>query len=1045
VYADRVPRPVTLRLELLGGFRVFINDRPAARQTTARQRQLLACLALHADAPMARQQVAGQLWPESTDAQALTNLRRELHHLRESWPELDAAVQAGSRTLAWRPGSVEIDVHLFERAASLGEQGEAEALEEAARRFRGDLLPDCADEWIQGARERLRQRAISVLSRLVDLRQREQATGGAIEPAQQLLQLDPLNEPAWCALMRCHARRGERATALHLYQQCASLLKQELNVQPSAAMRRTYREILDLDEPEAAAALAAPPAPVYPLVGRQREWKALRRAWQATRAGRRQLLVIRGEAGIGKTRLAEELVDWCRSRGCAVATARCYGSDRGLAYAPVAAWLRHDAIRGASASLDGVWLAEVSRLLPELLHMRPDVAAPPSELENWQRFRLFEALSRIFDGLAPLLLVMDDLQWADADTLDWLHFFLRSTVETPCLIVATIRTEEESDNRALGSLLQDMERIERLTTVPLGPLDLAATAQLAAHVAEHPLDATEGARTFHQTEGHPLFIIEQGRMETGGGEGEALSPRVQAVVAARLARLSDEARSVAECAAAIGRDFTFDILAQVSDLEEDAVVRAVDELWRRQIVRVQADERWDFGHDRIREVAYHSIGPARRRLIHRRIAQALERSFGADLDGVSGSIAAHLERGGQAARSVPYLERAAQVAMRVSAYEEAIRCLTHALSLVDRMPAGGDRNERELMLRAALSGSLTSARGYAAPEVQQNLERLVTLSSSERPGDVPVRWLWGLWTVHYMLGDLKSARALSEQAVAASRQDPSTRCEAHHAMGGSLTSVGELEAARGHFEGALAEYDERRPQRSAFGSDLGVFTHGWYAHALWLLGEPDAARAHAEEAIALARRLDHVYSETLALAYGALTYQLRGDLARVSECARAVIGHSERYGFAYYIDWATVLLGWARGREGDAREGIALIEGAIERLDRQRAQARRPYYLSLLAETYASAGSPDRAESLLDTAVAKAIAQGETWWLPELYRQKALLAPATDREGLLRLAIDTARAHGSRSLHDRIVASLTPEEGLSPRTPARTLHERLLS
>src|SRR6185369_5963676 len=148
--------------------------------------------------------------------------------------------------------------------------------------------------------------------------------------------------------------------------------------------------------------------------------------------------------------------------------------------------------------------------------------------------------------------------------------------------------------------------------------------------------------------------------------------------------------------------------------------RSLDELWQRHIVRAQADERWDFSHDRIREVAYGGIGPARRRLIHRRIAQGMELLFADRLDDVSAAIAVHLDRGGQPARAVPFLERAAVVATRVSAHEEAIRCLTHALALLDTLPAGRDRDERELGLRSNLSIALNSARGYAAPEVEAN-------------------------------------------------------------------------------------------------------------------------------------------------------------------------------------------------------------------------------------------------------------------------------------------------------------------------------------
>jgi DNA-binding SARP family transcriptional activator len=456
---DAVPGSPALRLELLGGFRIVVGGSAMTRPVTIRQQQLLAYLALNAAAPVPRQQIAGRLWPDSADAQALTNLRREWHHLRENWRELDRLLDSGTRTLGWKPEALPaLDVRDFERAAARGLQGDRGALDEAARLYRGDLLPDCSDEWIQPERERLRQHALRALTRLVDLLEQEQAHGDAIERGQQLLRIDPLNEPAWCALMRCHARRGERATALHLYQRLASLLKQELDVQPSAATRRTYREILDVevtDEDAApAAALVHPRTAVYPLVGRSVELSLLRQAWHAASGGAQHLLLIRGEAGIGKTRLAEELVDWCRSRGVGVVTTRCYAGDGRLAYAPIGAWLQNDVLRPTLTSLDAVWLTDIARLRPELLLARPDVPAPAPQLETWQRSRLFDALSRVFQAAAPLLLVVDDLQWSDADTLDWFHYFLRSPAATRCLLVGTVRSEEEPDNRPLRALIR---------------------------------------------------------------------------------------------------------------------------------------------------------------------------------------------------------------------------------------------------------------------------------------------------------------------------------------------------------------------------------------------------------------------------------------------------------------------------------------------------------------------------------------------------------------------------------------------------------------
>ena len=1014
-----------LRIELLGGFQLYTGNRAAAQLPSARQQQLIAFLILHARrGPVQRQRLAAAFWPESTDAQALTNLRRELHHLREGFPALDALIDAGTRTLAWSGDDTAVDLTAFERAADRGVEGDRAALQDAARLYKGDLLPECLADWIEEDRERLRQRARQVLTQLVALLERDGAFGEAIEHLQQLLRLDPVDEPAWCALMRCHARRGERATALHLYQQCAALLKKELGVQPSAATRVTYREILDLD----AAASVTPSTPrtaVYALVGRQPEWQSLLNAWRAASDGRPQLFLIRGEAGIGKTRLAEELVDWCALHGVTTVTARCYAGEGRLAYAPIASWLKSPSLQPTLMRLDAYWMTEVARLRPELLASRTEVPAPDSQLESWQRVRFFDAVAQAFRSAAPLLLLIDDLQWADGDTIEWLQYFLRSAGDARCLLVGTLRAEEEQDNPPFTRMVARLERDGRLTAITLGPLDQAATAELARAVAEQQLDEADEARAFRETEGHPLFIIERGRMGQArhAGASEAL-PQVHSIITARLALLSDEARAAAEVASALGRDFRFDILAQASDLEEHALVRALDELWRRQIVRVQDEERWDFSHDRIREVAYGRIGPAQRRLIHRRIAQGMELLYASRLDDVSASIAAHLDRGGLPARALPFLERAAAVAARVSAHEEAIRCLNQALSLIDALPSGREHDERELAVRSSLSVALNSARGYAAPEIEDNLNRVFMLSRSGGRESVPVRWLWAAFTLRFMLGDLKGTREAADEALARAAADSSSRCEAHHAMGGILQIVGDLEGSRRHFEASLAAYDEAHPQRSVLGSDLGVFAHAWYSHGLWLLGDDAAAVAHADQGIALARRLDHLYSQTIALAYAALLHQMRRDTRRVLDCAEAAVAMCERYGFAYYGEWAQVLIGWARGQAEPAK-GIAIIEAALDRLDAIRAQGRRPYYLSLLADTYALAGNRERSTSILDIAVAKAIEGGEAWWLPALYLQQSELAPEAARAALVNRALELARAHNSRGLEHRILGTVS--------------------
>jgi tetratricopeptide (TPR) repeat protein len=402
----------------------------------------------------------------------------------------------------------------------------------------------------------------------------------------------------------------------------------------------------------------------------------------------------------------------------------------------------------------------------------------------------------------------------------------------------------------------------------------------------------------------------------------------------------------------------------------------------------------------------------------------MEILFASQLDEVSASIAVHLDRGGQPARAIPFLERAAVVATRVSANEEAIRCLTHALSLLEALPAGRERDERELAVRSSLSIALNSARGYAALEIEHNLDRVFELCRHQGREPIPVRWLWVAFTMRFMLGDLKRTRDIAEEALAHSVADPSCRCEAHHAMGGILQSAGELESAREHFEASLAAYDDEHPQRSALGSDLGVFAHAWYSHALWLLGDEQAAVAHADQGIALARKLDHMYSQTIALAYAALLHQMRRDTPGVLDYAEAAAAMCERYGFAYYGEWAQVLIGWARGQEQPAK-GIEIMESALDRLDAIRAHGRRPYFLSLLADTYGLAGNRERSASILDAAIAMASERDDVWWLPAMYLQKSELAAPAERSALIERALASARSQNSLGLERRILGTLT--------------------
>jgi DNA-binding SARP family transcriptional activator len=699
-----------LSVSLLGDFLIRHDDTLVTDIDTPRLQSLLAYLILNRGTPQPRSHLAFLFWPDTTEAQARTNLRNLLHHLRHALPNADCYLYASVQTLQWQSeASFALDVANFEsalaHAQSASRIGDSaaflEALECAVAIYKGDLLSSCYDDWIIPYREGLRQAFLDALEQLVDLLEGQRDYQAAIRNAQRLLRYDPLHEATYRRLIRLHALNADRAGALRIYHTCTTVLQRELEVEPSAATREAYEQLLGTDSRPN---LTLPMTTAFsPLVGRDSEWTQMLQAWRSVVADRHpHVLILSGEAGIGKTRLAEELLQWAARQGIDCASARCYAAEGELAYSPVIAWLRAHRL----ASLDDVWLAEVARLLPEVLVRRPDLPRPAALTEAWQRERLFEALSHAILGLnKPLLLVMDDLQWCDRDTLEFLHFLIRFDREARLLIVGAYRPEEIGENHPLLHSIQVL-RLDRLVTeLDLGPLDKTATQILAERIATMEISLEAAQLLYRETEGNPLFVVETVRaglhdhnQDLNAGTvskpahdllpGEkGLPPRVQSVLEYRLAQVSPPSRELVGLAATIGREFNFKLLAKASGCEEDILVRELDELWQRRIVREQGTDAYDFSHDKLREVAYRNMSEVRRRLLHRQTAHALETLHAAALDSVSQQVADHYERAGLPEQAAPYYLRAAGVARKVYANEEAITLLQRGLALAEKRPA----------------------------------------------------------------------------------------------------------------------------------------------------------------------------------------------------------------------------------------------------------------------------------------------------------------------------------------------------------------------
>jgi len=668
-----------LQIQLLGDFLLENGGEPLEGVNTPRLQSLLAYLLLHKEAPQSRQHLAFLFWPDSTEAQARTNLRKQIYHLRRALPDADRYLHADSKTVHWRADSPTVlDVAQFEACLAAAQEAEAEgdqnaerkALVQAASLYRGDLLPGSYDDWVLSERERLGLRLTAALERLVLLHELDRQYGAAIKVAQQLLHHDPVHEATHRRIMRLHALNGDRARALRAYHRCATVLERELGIEPSPQTRAAYQRLLATEAQPVPRSERR--APASQLIGRNAQWAQLQAAWRAASRGRPQMVILEGEPGIGKTRLAEELLAWSARQGLPTAGTRCYASEGALAYGTLTAWLRTDSLQRTLPTLDAAWLSEVARLLPELLVQNPEIAPPEPLTESWQQQRFFEALARAFRAPRQLVLLLDNVQWCDQETLEWLLYLLirqqsggtRVPRAPRLLVVGTLRSEGKQQNGRLASLLADLHRSQQLIAIQLGPLDEDETASLAESVAGHGLDSALAADLYRETEGNPFFLIETVRswLQAGevpaagqgsGANGRPLPPAVHQAILSRLSRLSPEAREMVGVAAIIGRDFAYPVVARACGCDEVQLVRALDELWQRGIVREQGAESYDFSHDKIREVIYAEMSAARRRLLHRRVAEALELYYIDDLEAVGPQITLHYREAGSPQGAVP--------------------------------------------------------------------------------------------------------------------------------------------------------------------------------------------------------------------------------------------------------------------------------------------------------------------------------------------------------------------------------------------------------
>jgi TOMM system kinase/cyclase fusion protein len=799
-----------------------------------------------------------------------------------------------------------------------------------------------------------------------------------------------------------------------------------------------------------------------PLVGREQEVALLRERWAQVKDGLGQVVLLSGEAGIGKSRLVQVLTAHVATEPQAWLTpCQCSPYYQNTALYPMIDLLERVALRferGESpqqklSKLEGLLvqyglpLAETVPLFAALLSL-PLTAdyAPLTMSPEQQKQKILQALLMILLRIAaqqPVLFIMEDLHWVDPTTLEFLSLLADQGPTARILVLLTFRPD----------FSPPWTRRSHLAQVTLSRLPRRQAAEMTGRVAHGKvLPAEVVEQVVAKTDGVPLFVEELTKMVLESGLLQERAERYELTgplpplaipttlhdsLMARLDRLAT-VKALAQFGATLGREFSYALLQAVSPWDEGTLRRGLQQLVEAEFLYQQGlppQATYLFKHALIQDAAYQSLLRSTRQRHHQHIAQVLEARFLELCETQPELLAHHYTEAGLGGQAIPYWQRAGERAIERSAHVEAISHLTKGLDVLKTLPDTPERTQHELALHTAMGVPLRAIKGFGAPEVGQVYARARELCQQveETPQLVPV--LRGLWEFYELQGALQTARELGEQLLTLGQRvhEVESLLVAHNVLGDTLVWLGEFAGARAHLEQGMALYNLQQHRSHAFlyGYDSGVHCLSFGAWALWYLGYPDQALRRIHDALTLAQELSHPFSLAFALAFAAWLHQLRREAQAVQEQAVAIIALSTDQGFLFWVAWGTILRGWALAEQGQSVEGIAQMRQGIAAWRATGAELQRPYYLALLAEAHGKAGQADVGLRVLAEALTAVHTTGERQHEAELYRLKGELLlkqdvpDAQEAERCLRQAVDVARQQQAKSFELRAAMSLS--------------------
>jgi class 3 adenylate cyclase/predicted ATPase len=799
-----------------------------------------------------------------------------------------------------------------------------------------------------------------------------------------------------------------------------------------------------------------------PLMGREQEVGLLRARWEQVKDGLGQVVLLGGEAGIGKSRLVQELQAHVATEPQAWLTpCQCSPYHQHSVLYPMIDLLervtlqfdREESSEQKRSKLEGLLiqyglpLAETVPLFAPFFSLPLSADAVPLQLSpEQQKQKTLHALLTMLLRIAaqqPVLFVMEDLHWVDPSTLEFLSLLVDQGPTARILVLLTFRPDFSPPWTGRS----------HLTQVTLSRLTRRQAADMTGRVASgKTLPAEVIEQVVARTDGVPLFVeeltktmLESGLLQEREERYELSGPLPPLAIPATLhdslmARLDRLAavKAMAQLGATLGREFSYALLQAVAPWDAATLQQGLQQLVEAEFLYQRGappQATYLFKHALIQEAAYQSLLRSTRQQHHQRIAQVLEERF-PDLCATQPELLAqHYTEAGLAAPALAAWQQAGQRALERSAHLEAIAHLSKGLEVLMMLPDTVTRAQQELTLQTALGVSLLATRGFSAVEVERTYARARMLCQHLGEAQQLFPVLWGLWWFYEVRGELQNARELAEQLyrVAQELADPAFLLQAYRAMGQTLLWLGELPQARLYLEQGVALYDPQQHHALAFqyGQDPGVGLRNFLAHVLWYLGYPDQALQRMQEAVALGRQQSHPFSLAFALDNTAWLHHYRREPRLSQEWAEADMALSSEQGFAFFLAHGTFFHGWALACQDQAEVGIAHMLQSLATFRAMGAALTRPHWLALLAEAYRQGGQISEGLSLLAEALVQVQHHGSRLWEPELHRltgEWLLQQPVVDAqevETCLRQALDITRRQEAKSLELRAAMSLS--------------------